>query len=243
MPTVNSASDAFLQLWAGVIVYLHNILGAIVWLIVGYIVARIVRTVLVKVLQLVHFDQIVDRGGIGRALQATGTRLDAAGVLGLIAFWWIFLMFIENAVTALGINTLTSFINELLAYVPNIFAAVLIVFVGALIANVVADIARGAAAGGGPSMVRAAGGLARWAILLFAVLTALTQLRVGATMIYILFAGIVTLLAIAGGIAFGLGGVDAARNLVNSQSSQAAGALSQQNANQQTQQTQQIRSR
>ncbi len=240
MTPIQSASDAFLQLWGQAIVYLHNIIGALIWLIIGYIVARVVRTILIKGLRAIHFDQITDRAGVGRALQAAGTRLDAAAVLAEVAFWWIFLYFIENAFTVLGFSQATLFINQVLGYLPNVFAAILIIIVGGLIANVAAGIVRGAASEAHLSAGGLLGGITRWAILLFAVLTALTQLGVGATMIYILFAGIVTLLAIAGGIAFGLGGVDAARTLVNSQSSQAAGELAQPNA---SQQTQQIRSR
>jgi len=66
---------------------LHNIIGALIWLIIGYIVARVVRAILTKGLRAIHFDQITDRAGIGRALQAAGTKLDAAAVLAAVAFW------------------------------------------------------------------------------------------------------------------------------------------------------------
>jgi len=205
---------------------LHNIIGALICLIIGYIVARVVRAILTKGLRAIHFDQITDRAGIGRALQAAGTKLDAAAVLAAVAFWWIFLYFIENAFTVLGFSQATLFINQVLGYLPNVLAAILIIIVGALIANVAAGIVRGASSEAGLSTGSLMGSIARWAIILFAVLSALMQLNIAPNMIFILFAGIVSMLAIAGGIAFGLGGVDAARNLVNSQSSQAAGALS-----------------
>jgi len=115
-------------------------------LIIGYIVARVVRTILIKGLRAIHFDQITDRVGVGRALQAAGTKLDAAAVLAAVAFWWISLYFIENAFTVLGFAQATLFINQVLGYLlPNIFAAIIIVIVGGLIANVAAGIVRGAA--------------------------------------------------------------------------------------------------
>jgi hypothetical protein len=217
MPTIRSTSDAFLQLWGQAIVFLHNIVGAAIWLLIGYIVARVVKAVLVKALHAIKFDQIVDRAGVDRALQAAGTRMDAAAVLATVVFWWIFLMFIENAVTALGISTLTTFINTILGYIPNIFAAILILIVGALIANVVAEIVRGAATEAGLTTAGLLATVARWGILLFAALSALTQLNVAQNMIFILFAGLVTMLAIAGGLAFGLGGVDSAGSLLAGQ--------------------------
>ncbi len=217
MPTIRSTSDAFLQLWGQAIVFLHNIVGAAVWLLVGYIVARLVKAVLVKALHAIRFDRVVDRAGVEHALQAAGTRMDAADVLGTVVFWWIFLMFVENAVTALGISTLTAFINAILGYIPNVFAAILILIVGALIANVVAGIVRGAATEAGLTTAGLLANVARWGILLFAALSALTQLNVAQNMIFILFAGLVTMLAIAGGLAFGLGGVDSARSLLAGQ--------------------------
>jgi hypothetical protein len=98
--------------------------------------------------------------------------MDAARLLGTIAFWWIFLMFIENAFNALALPTITTFINAILAYLPRVFAAILIVFFGALIANVVAGAIRRATAETGLTTSGVLGTLAKWFILLFAFLTA-----------------------------------------------------------------------
>ena len=104
------------------------------------------RGVLTKGLRLVHFDQVAERAGISGMLQRAGTRMDAARLLATIAFWWIFLMFIDTAFNALSLPTITAYINALLAYLPRLFVAFLIVVVGALIANVVAGAVRGATA-------------------------------------------------------------------------------------------------
>lgn len=166
-------------------------------------------------LRLLKFDQIADRAGISRALQAAGTRMDAAGVLSAVVFWWIFLYFIEMALNALALPTITAYINQVLAYIPNVVAAILIIVVGALIANVAAGATRGAAAEAGLLTGRMLGGIVRWAILLFAGLAALTQLNIAQNMIFILFAAIVGMLALAGGRAFGLGGRDTASRIVS----------------------------
>jgi small-conductance mechanosensitive channel len=109
------------------------------------------------------------------------------------------------------------FINAILGYIPNIFAAILILIVGAWIANLVAGIVRGAASEAGLTTGGLLSNIARWGILLFAALSALAQLNVAQNMIFILFAGLVAMLAIAGGLAFGLGGVESARSLLASQ--------------------------
>jgi hypothetical protein len=212
---VQSAGQALLTLLNEVLLFLPRLLTFAVILIVGYIIARVVRTLLTKGLRAVHFDTIATRAGVTRALELAGTHLDAAAVLAEVVFWWIFLVFIEMAVDALGLTQITAFINAVLGYIPNIFVAILILIIGALLANVVADIVKGAAGEAGLTMAPLLAGVARWAILLFAFLAALTQLNVAQNMIFILFAALVGMLALAGGLALGLGGVDTARGLIS----------------------------
>jgi hypothetical protein len=212
---VQSAGQALLTLLNEVLLFLPRLLTFAVILIVGYLIARVVRTLLTKGLRAIHFDNIATRAGVTRALELAGTRLDAAAVLAEVVFWWIFLVFIEMAVDALGLTQITAFINAVLGYIPNVFVAILILIIGALIANVVADVVKGAAGEAGLTMAPMLAGVARWAILLFAFLAALTQLNVAQNMIFILFAALVGMMALAGGLALGLGGVDTARGLIS----------------------------
>lgn len=211
---IQDIGTAFMNLWSDVILFIPRLVTFLVILLIGYIVARVVQALLTKGLRALHFDNIADRAGVTRALELAGTRLDAAAVLGIIAFWWIFLVFAEIALNALGLTEITAFVNAVLAYLPNIFIAILILVLGALLANVVAGIVRGAAGEAGLATASLMAGVARWAILIFAFLAALTQLNVAQSMIFILAAGIVGMLAIAGGLALGLGGADTARGLI-----------------------------
>lgn len=213
--TITNVQESFLALLTEVLDWLPRLLTAAVLLLVGYLLARVVREVLLRVLRAVHFDRVADRAGVSRGLRLAGMSLDAAGALALVVFWWIALMFVEMAINALGLVQISTFLNGLIAYVPNILAAMLILVLGALIAHVLADVVRGAASEAGLSRAGMLADVARWAILTFAFLAALTQLNVARSMIVILFAGIVAMLAIAGGLAFGLGGVDTARGLIS----------------------------
>src|SRR2546421_11194624 len=177
MATLHSVSDALLTLLNQVLLYVPKVISALIILIIGYIIARIVRGVLTKGLRLVHFDQVAERAGISGMLQRAGTRMDAARLLATIAFWWIFLMFIDTAFNALSLPTITAYINALLAYLPRLFVAFLIVVAGALIANVVAGAVRGATAEAGLTTAGLLSTLAKWFILLFAFLTAVTELN------------------------------------------------------------------
>lgn len=217
MPTaLTNVQDTFLQLLNTVLNFLPRLINAALLLIIGYIIARILRGVLTKGLRALHFDNVADRAGITRALRMAGTQLDAARVLADVVFWWIFLIFIELAVNALGLVEISNFLNAVLGYIPNVIVAILIIVIGALLANVVAGIVRGAAGEARLSLAPVLATIARWAIIIFAVLAALTQLHVAENMIFILFAAAVAMVAIAGGLAFGLGGVDAARGFISS---------------------------
>jgi Conserved TM helix/Mechanosensitive ion channel len=212
---LQNAGDALLQLLNEVLLFLPRLITFAVILIVGYIIARVVRTLLTKGLRAVHFDDIANRAGVTRALELAGTRLDAAAVLAAVVFWWIFLVFIELAVNALGLTQISAFINAVLGYLPNVFVAILILIIGSLLANVVAGVVRGAAGEAGLTTAGLLADVARWAILVFAFLAALTQLNVAQNMVFILFAAFVGMIALAGGLALGLGGVDSARSLLS----------------------------
>lgn len=212
---MTSVTDTFLSLLNTVLTFLPRIVNAAILLIVGYIIARIVRELLIRGLRVLHFDDVADRTGITRFLRLAGTSLGAARILAEVAFWWVLVLFIEMALNALELVQITNYLNAVLAYLPNVFAAILIVVIGALLAAIVADIVRGAAGEAGMSTAPMLASLARWAILIFAVLAALTQLHVAQGMILILFGAAMAMLALAGGLALGLGGVETARGLMS----------------------------
>lgn len=217
MPTIHSVGDALLQLVNEVFLFIPKLVGALIWLVIGYIVARILKAALTKGLRAVKFDRLAQRAGVERAIEAMGPKLDAAGLLAGIVYWYVFLYFVVLAVSSLGINTITTFVNGILLYLPNVFVAVLIVMVGAFAATLGADLVKGAASGAGLSTATFLSNVVRYAILTFAVFAALTQLQIAPALIYILFAAIMGALALAGGLAFGLGGVDSARSLLAGQ--------------------------
>ncbi|MFI5272349.1 MAG: mechanosensitive ion channel domain-containing protein [Ktedonobacterales bacterium] len=212
---VQDIGQALLSLLNEVLLFIPRLITFAIILIVGYIIARLVRSALTKLLQFAHFDQIATRAGVTRALELAGTRLDAARVLADVVFWWIVLVFVEIAVNSLGLTEISAFINSVLGYIPDVFVAILILIVGSLLANVLAGAIRGATAEAGLTTSGLLANVARWAVLVFAFLAALTQLHVAESMIFILFAAMVGMLALGGGLALGLGGVDTARSLLS----------------------------
>ena len=167
-----------------------------------------------------------------------GVKMDTAGILGRIVYWFVFLIFLVPAVDSLGLTSVSALLDEVVAYIPNVFVAILILFLGTLAATFVADIVRGAASGSRVGNPNVFANIARYAILGFVAIVALEQLNIGAALLNILFTAVVGAAALAFGLAFGLGGRDAAKRFIdNSQSSlgQAASQISaQQSAQQQS---------
>jgi hypothetical protein len=220
-------------------VFIPLLLGFLVILLVGYIIATAVSKAVVFLLRKVGFDRFAQRIGLTRLEQRMGVQMDPAGILGKIVFWFLFLIFLVPATNALGLTSVSNILNSLIAYIPNVFVAILVLFLGTLGATFVADIVRGTTAStniGNPNIFA---NIARWAIIGFASLIALEQLQIAPSLINELFAAIVGAAAIAFGLAFGLGGQDAARRWLSRGETTMSNAASQIQAQQAQQQAQQ----
>src|SRR5256885_1180185 len=215
MPVVTNWGDAVLTSLANalnlVLTFIPKLLGFLVILIVGLIIASLVSKAVTFLLRRIGFDNLANRIGLTRFEERMGVKLDPAGVLGKVVYWFIFLIFLIPATDSLGLPAVSNILNSLVAYIPNVFVAILILFLGTLAATFVADLVRGAVASANIGSPKIFAGIARWAIIGFSALVALEQLQISTPLINELFGGIVAALAIAFGLAFRLGGQEAAR--------------------------------
>ncbi|GAC1629000.1 MAG: mechanosensitive ion channel [Ktedonobacteraceae bacterium] len=221
-----------------VLVFVPLLLGFLIILLVGYIIATAISKALTFLLRKIGFDNMANRIGLTRFEQRMGVKLDPAGILGRIAFWFILLVFLVPAANALGLTAVSGILSTLIAYIPNVFVAILVLFLGTLAATFVADIVRGATATANVGNPNIFANIARYAIIGFAALIALDQLQIAPALINELFAAIVGGAAIAFGLAFGLGGQDAARRWLSRGESSITSAASQIQAQQNMQQMQ-----
>lgn len=194
-----------------ILTFIPRLIGFLVILIVGLIVAALIAKAVTFLLRKVGFDRFSNRIGLTRFEQRMGITMDPADLLGKIVYWFILLIFLIPATDALGLPAVSNILNTLVAYIPNVFVALLVLFLGTLAATFVADIVRGAVASANIGNPRIFAEIARWAIIGFSALIALEQLQITPTLINELFGAIVAAVAIAFGLAFGLGGQEAAR--------------------------------
>ncbi|MGH2482160.1 MAG: mechanosensitive ion channel family protein [Ktedonobacteraceae bacterium] len=203
--------NAFTHALGTVFDFIPRLVGFLIILLVGWIVAYAVQKVVTLLLHKVGFERFAERAGLTRLEQRMGMRMDTAGILGKIAFWFVFLIFLIPAFDSLQLATISNILNTIVAYLPNVFVAVLVLFLGTLLAVFAGDMVRGATRAsrlGNPNLLAA---IARWAIIAFAAMIALDQLRIAPTLITALFTAITFGLALAFGLAFGLGGRESAQ--------------------------------
>ncbi len=195
--------------------FIPKLVGFLVILLIGWLVATAVAKALTLVLRKIGFDRISDRIGLTRLERQMNIQMDAAGLLGKIVYWFVFLIFLVPAVNALGLTTVSDLIGRIVGYLPNVFVAILVLFLGTLAATFVADLIRGASASTRIGNANVFAAIARYAILGFAALIALEQLQIAPALIQILFTAIVGSAALALGLAFGLGGRESAQRLLS----------------------------
>jgi len=131
-----------------------------------------------------------------------------------IARWFVIIAFLIPAADLWGLGRFASVLDGLLAYLPNVFVAVLLLLVGFAVSRLVYDLVLASIKGISKESARTVALVARYAVLIFVFLVVLNQLGIASDLIRILFSGIVAMVAIAGGLSFGLGGKDAARDVI-----------------------------
>lgn len=206
---------SFLAAIGGLVSFLPKLIGFIVVFIIGLIVAKVLQRAVTWLLHRAHFDAVSERMGLTRVEQRLNMRMDVIKVLGIVVFWFVFLIFLVPAVDALGLSAVSALLGSIINYLPNVFVAVLILFLGTLLATFVADLVRGLVSGtsfGNPNVYA---NTARYAILGFAALMALYQLNIAPAIVETLFTAVIGALALAFGLAFGLGGRESAQRWLN----------------------------
>jgi hypothetical protein len=212
---VDILRSAFIELWAGAVMFLPNLLLAIIVFLLGLLVANLLSSLIVRVVKMLRIDELLAKLEVKEVFARAGLTLDVAAVLGWIIKWFIIVVALIAAADALGWSQITVFLSQVVGYIPNVIIAVIILLVGILLANFVNGVIRSAVAAAAMQSGDFLAGVAKWAIIVFSLMAALVQLGIAQSLIQVLFTGFVAMLAIAGGLAFGLGGRDHAARVLN----------------------------
>ena len=206
---------SFQQLWSGVAQFLPKIVVAVVVLIIGWIIAAAVGKLIAKVIKALRVDKALQGLGAEGPISQAGFKLDAGSFIGALIKWFLFIVFVVAAMDVLRLTQVNVFLREVvLGYLPNVIVAALILIIAAALADLAKRVIAGSAKAAKVSSAGLLGGIAKWAIWIFALLAALYQLGVTPALIQTVVTGFVAMLAIAAGLAFGLGGKEAASRYI-----------------------------
>lgn len=204
------------RLLNGVAGFIPNLVGALAVFLIGLFVAYVLGVwVVEKVLEALKFDTFLGKLGLTPYFERAGMKLRGSRFFGQLVYWFVVIAFLLAASDSLGLAAFSSFLKDVLAYIPNVAAAALIMLAAVIIANFAGRLVTASVMSARLHAAHFLGSLVWWAIAVFGFLAALFQLNVAPGIINTLITGFIAMLALAGGLAFGLGGKDYAAHLVN----------------------------
>ncbi|MDE2001565.1 MAG: hypothetical protein KGJ13_12480 [Patescibacteria group bacterium] len=202
------------NLWFQVASWLPSLIGALLVFIIGLIVAAGLGSLIERVVSALKVDALLRKMGVEEYTRRANVELSSGHFLGQIVYWFMVLAFLLAASDILGFYALSSFLSSVLMYLPNLVIAVLIMLAALVIANLVMHLVRASVMGARLHAAKFLGSASWWVIMIFGGLAALVQLGIAVSIINTLITGFIAMLALAGGLAFGLGGKDYAAHLL-----------------------------
>jgi hypothetical protein len=200
-----------LAMFLGVI---PKMLGFVVIVIIGWLIASAIAAVAAKLLRAVRFNDLAQRSGFAGFVRDTGVHTDASGFIATIAKWFVRLITLVVAFDALGLPAVSQVLQDLLLWLPNLVVALVVLVITGLAANALQGLVRGATTEAGLSNPNLLATIARVAVWAFGIVVAVNQIGIATTLVNTLFMGTVGALALALGLAFGLGGRETAAQIV-----------------------------
>ena len=202
------------NMWMGFIVFIPNLIGALIVFIVGLIVAAGLGTLVEKIFEALRLDMFLSKLGLTPHFERAGLRLHGSRFLGQLVYWFLVVAFLLAASDILRLYAISAFLQDVLAYLPNVVVAVLIMLAAVVVGNLTRRVVMASVMSAKLHAAHFLGTLTWWAIVVFGLLAALVQLNIAASIINSLITGFIAMLALAGGLAFGLGGRDYASSLL-----------------------------
>ena len=206
---------ALVTLWDKLVTYLPNLIAALIILIIGILVAKAVEKLVQKIVEAIKVDDLIKKINIVRHIEEAGTKVTFSLILAWLVKWFIYVVLLVAVSEILQLGQFTTFLKDVALYVPNVIIAVLILVVGLILGSFLEDLIVKILKGAKAKLAILIARIAKWSIVIFAVLAALTQLNVAPYLINTLFTTIAFAIALGAALAFGIGGKDAAKDLID----------------------------
>jgi hypothetical protein len=205
--TVSGFWDAFVTKIA---VFLPNLFFAIAIILLGWVICNVIKRVVVRLLRLCHFDVLADRSGIRHALERGGIKQSASEIVGLLVFWFLFLIAIVTTLETLNLSGATDTLHTIYLYIPKIVAALVVLILGLYFANFLESVTRTTCANAGLEQAASIGRAAYVGTAIFVIAGILEILDIASEIVIWAFILVFGAVCLALALAFGLGGRDVA---------------------------------
>lgn len=208
--TTEIVRSSLLTLWASVAGFVPKLIAAVVVFLIGWLIAVLLGRVAYHAIKVLQINRALQGLGFKDALERGGLRLDAPKFFDELVKWFFIIVFLMAATNIVGLSQVTEFLGVVVFYLPNVIVAALVLLIGVLLARFLEHSVRASVRAARLASANFLAILAKWSVLIFSFLIALDQLKVAPELIRIFVMGIVAMIAVAGGLAFGLGGRDLA---------------------------------
>ncbi len=212
---INVTGDSLRGLWGEVLGFLPALIGALVIFIIGLIIASLLEKVVERVVFYLKIDSVLRKAEIEGYLERANIRLNVGSFIGKLVYWFIVVAFLLAASDILHFTAFSDFLKQVLNFIPNVVIAVLIMLAAMVVANFLRQLVTASVASAKLNHAKGLGALTWWVVVIFGLLTALPQVGINSTIIQTLVMGLIGMLSLAGGLAFGLGGKEHASRFLS----------------------------
>jgi hypothetical protein len=202
------------QFWLQMVSFLPKLLAVVVILFVGWLVAKLVRSAVKRVLTITQFDKFAQKSGLEAFMNSGNYSVTMSGIISQVMYWLVILLFIITGANSLEMTQVATLLQQLAGYLPHIIVAILVVVFGTLLARFVNRLVFAWLHSIKFPHALAVSTSAEYGIQIFSVFVALEQLGIGMQLIYSLFVIVFGAFFLALAIAFGLGGKDWAAKVI-----------------------------
>ena len=203
---VDPVKAMLMKVWG----YVPSLFAAIIILVVGWLIAKVIEAVIIRVLKAVRLDMASEKAGITNVLAQGDIKLSISELFGALVYWLIILVVLATALNALNLTIAANLLSRLAEYVPNILAALFVLVAGSFLASFVSAIVRTATSNAGIGTAKMLGKIVHTIIVIFSVLVAIEQLNIATAIIGLGINIILMSFGIGLALAFGLGCKDIA---------------------------------
>ncbi len=216
--SVQSWGEVFTQslqgVWFSIASIIPGIVIALLILIIGWVFAILVERLVIAIFRAVKVDNALKTAGVEDVVRHAGYNLNSGRFVGGLVKWFIIVVFLIASLDVLGLSQVNEFLRDVVSYLPRVIVAVLILMVAAVVAEVMRKVVVGSSRAANIGYSNFLGSITKWAIWVFAILTAIFHLGIAPELVQTIFMGLIAALAIACGLAFGLGGKNAAEEVI-----------------------------